>query len=183
MKVLGIAGSLRRASYNRALLAAAVELAPPELEIEVFDISALPPYNQDLEADLPASVVALKAAIIASDALLFVTPEYNFSVPGVLKNVIDWGSRPHPENAWDNKPAAVMGASMAFTGTARAQSALRQSFAFINVDCMNQPGMYVAAAHDKFSAEGKLTDEETREHLAKFLAAYAAWLQKMTPAI
>jgi chromate reductase len=171
MKILGIAGSLREKSYNKGLLQAAVELAPAGMEIEIADISAIPPFNQDLDTTPPESVKTFKERIIASDGILFCTPEYNYSVPGVLKNAIDWASRPYGQNAWVNKTAAV---------TARAQAALRQSFTFLNVHCMNQPEIYVANAADRFSAEGKLSDKATEEHLVGFLEAFAQWIEKMT---
>src|SRR4051794_24323307 len=115
--ILGIAGSLRKASFNRALLRAAIELAPPDVTVETFDLSPIPLFNEDIERDPPASVVDLKARIRAADAILFATPEYNFSIPGVLKNAIDWASRPYGDNAWDGKPVAIMGASVGYLGT------------------------------------------------------------------
>jgi chromate reductase len=178
VKILGIAGSLREKSYNKGLLQAAVELAPAGMEIEVFYLAGIPPFNQDLDVNPPESVKAFKEKILAADGILLCTPEYNYSVPGVLKNAIDWASRPYGQNAWEGKPAGVMGASIGFAGTARAQAALRQSFTFLNVHCMNQPEIYVVRAADKFSAEGKLIDQETREHLGRFLEALAGWIER-----
>src|SRR5690242_11114722 len=126
MTILGIAGSLRKQSYNRGLLRAASGLTPEGVTIETFGLDGIPPYNQDKEANLPERVKLLKERIRASDAILLVTPEYNYSVPGVLKNAIDWASRPYGDNAWDDKPVALMGASPGTLGTARAQYHLRQ---------------------------------------------------------
>src|SRR5687767_4397039 len=123
--ILGIAGSLRRESYNRSAMRAATELVPPGARIDVFELDGIPGFNQDDEQQPPAQVVELKARIRAADALLFVTPEYNYSIPGVLKNAIDWASRPYGDNAWSGKPAAIMGASTGGIGTARAQYHLR----------------------------------------------------------
>lgn len=130
LTILGIAGSLRRASYNRGALRAAQELAPEDAKIEIFELNDIPPFNQDKEKLPPQSVIDLKQRVRAADAILFSTPEYNYSVPGVLKNAIDWASRPYGDNAWNEKPVAVMGASIGNLGTARAQYHLRQSFVF-----------------------------------------------------
>lgn len=118
--ILGIAGSLRRASYNRAALRAAQQLVPPDATLDIFDLDGIPPFNQNEEQQPPVKVVELKTRGRAADAVLFVTPEYNYSIPGVLKNAIDWASRPYGDNAWDGKPVAVMGASVGRLGTARA---------------------------------------------------------------
>jgi chromate reductase len=132
-RILGFAGSLRKGSYNRSLLRAALELLPANVELEIFDLEGIPPYNQDLDPQPPEKVRAFKAKIRAADALLIVTPEYNYSIPGVLKNAIDWASRPHGDNSFDDKPVAFMGASMGMIGTARAQYHLRQSSVFLNM--------------------------------------------------
>src|SRR3954454_14086404 len=137
--ILGIAGSLRKDSYNRALLRAATELSPAGAAIETFDLNQVPPYNGDHEMAPPQPVVDLKARIRAADAILFVTPEYNYSVSGVLKNAIDWASRPYGDSAWNGKPAAIMGASPGAQGTARAQYHLRQMLVFLNMFPINQP--------------------------------------------
>ena len=126
VRILGFAGSLRKGSYNKALLRAAGELAPKGAELRVFDLEGIPPFNEDLESNPPAKVKDFKAEIKAADALLIATPEYNFSMPGVLKNAIDWGTRPYGDNAWAGKPAAIMGASTGQFGTVRAQLHLRQ---------------------------------------------------------
>ena len=182
MRVLGIAGSLRKASFNRALLRAAQELAPEEMEITVFDLSPIPSYNEDVEKDGdPGPVAALKDAIRSADALLFVSPEYNYGVPGVLKNAIDWASRPPGKSPLNGKPAAIMGASQGTGGTMRMQLALRQAFVFTETYAMLKPEVYVARAQDKFDAEGRLTDEKTREFVGKLLAALVPWAQKYPP--
>ncbi len=179
MKVLGFAGSLRAASFNRALLRAAVELAPAGMEIETFDIAAIPPFNQDREAQPPDAVKDFKARIRAADAILIATPEYNYSIPGVLKNAIDSASRPYGDNPFDGKPVALMGASIGTIGTARAQYHLRQSFVFLNMYPLNQPEVMVALAEGKFDASGRLTDEPTRQRVRELLNALTAWTKKM----
>ena len=139
IKILGFAGSLRKDSYNRSLLRAALELVPKGTELEIFDLEGIPPFNQDLENQPPQKVKEFKAKIRAADAILIATPEYNYSVPGVLKNAIDSASRPYGDNAFEGKPVAVMGASIGMLGTARAQYHLRQSFVFLNVYPLNRP--------------------------------------------
>jgi chromate reductase, NAD(P)H dehydrogenase (quinone) len=179
VRVLGIAGSLRKASFNRALLRAAQELAPKEMEIVSFDLDPIPPYNEDVEKQGdPPPVAALKDAIRSADALLFVSPEYNYGIPGVLKNAIDWASRPPGKSPLTGKPAAIMGASQGTGGTIRMQLALRQTFLFTETHAMLKPEVYVARAQDKFDAEGRLTDEKTRDFVGKFLAALVPWAQK-----
>ena len=179
MRVLGIAGSLRKASFNRALLRAAQELAPKEMEITVFDLAPIPPYDQDVEKEGdPGPVAALKDAIRAADALLFVSPEYNYGIPGVLKNAIDWASRPPGKAPLNGKPAAIMGASQGTGGTIRMQLALRQTFVFTETYALLKPEVLVARAQDKFDAEGRLTDAKTREFVGQLLAALVLWAQK-----
>ncbi len=176
-EIVGLAGSLRQASLNRALLRAAVALAPPRLRITVHDLGAIPLYNGDVEARaLPDSVAALRAAVKAADGLLIATPEYNYGVPGVLKNTIDWLSRPARGSALEGKPAAIMGASPGMSGTARGQLQLRQAFVFTNTYAMAQPEVLVARAHEKFDEKGELTDAPTREFLAAFLGRFAEWV-------
>ena len=180
VKILGIAGSLRRGSYNRAALAEAQKMAPEGMRIEIFDdLGAIPLYNQDAEKDTPRAVAALKEKVRASDGVLFVTPEYNYSVPGVLKNAIDWASRPYGDSAWEGKPVAVMGASVGMIGTARAQYHLRQMFVFLNMHALNRPEVMIANAAEKFDAQGSLTDEKTRGKIRDLLAALAAWTVRM----
>jgi chromate reductase len=179
MRVLGIAGSLRKASFNRALLRAAQELAPEDMEITVFDLAPIPPYNEDVEKQGdPPPVAALKEAIRAADALLVVSPEYNYGIPGVLKNAIDWASRPPGKSPLNGKPAAIMGASPGMGGTIRAQLALRQAFLFTETPVMLKPEIYVAKAQERFDADLRLTDEKTRELVGKLLAALVPWARK-----
>src|SRR5215216_3286870 len=159
VRIHGIAGSLRRQSYNRALLRAATRLAPGGATIDVFELDGIPPFSEDDEQDPPAKVVELKRRVREADAVLFVTPEYNYSVPGVLKNAIDWASRPYGDNAWDGKPAAIMGASVGAIGTARAQYHLRQMMVFLNMFPINQPEVMIGNASERFDAQGNLTDE------------------------
>ena len=179
--VCGLAGSLRTGSYNRALLRAAQGLAPDGMEIRIFDrLGEIPPYDADVEAEGdPEPVQALKQAIGEADALLVATPEYNHGVPGVLKNAIDWASRPARSSVLGGKPAAILGASPGVTGTARAQSQLRQTFVFTNTPVLPQPEILVYRAGEKFDDEGRLTHEKTREFVGKLLAALADWTRKL----
>ena len=171
--VVGFAGSLRRGSYNRALLRAATELAPPTLHIVIHELDGIPLYNGDIEATgVPPSVVQLRDAIRQADGLLIATPEYNHGVPGVLKNTIDWLSRPPRNSALNGKVAALMGASPGMTGTARAQSQLRQTFVFTNTHALLQPEVLVARAHEKFDSDGHLVDQATRDFVAVFLQQF-----------
>jgi chromate reductase len=176
IRVLGVAGSLRQASYNRALLRAAIGLAPPGMTLTAFDLIDVPLYNGDVEAGGdPLGVVAFKQAIAASDAVLFVTPEYNHGVPGVMKNAVDWASRPAQAAPLSGKPVGIIGASPGQTGSARGQSQLRQAFEFTNSYCMPQPEILVFRAHEKFDEAGRLTDEATGRHLSRYLEALMAW--------
>jgi chromate reductase len=182
VKILGIAGSLRAMSYNRALLRAAIEVAPAGMQLTSFDIGAIPGYNSDLEAaGLPEPVAALKAAIGAADGLLFVTPEYNYGVPGVLKNAIDWASRAAKgeKPVLNGKAAGILGASPGMAGTARAQAQLRQAFVFTQTYALQGPEFLVASAHEKFDADGRLTDAKARERLVKYLELLAAWTERL----
>ena len=179
IRILGIAGSLRRQSYNRAALRAAVELAPADSTIDIFEIDGIPLFSQDDEKNPPLKVVELKRLIREADAVLFVTPEYNYSIPGVLKNAIDWASRPYGDNAWSGKPAAIMGASVGAIGTARAQYHLRQVMVFLNMFPINQPEVMIAAAHERFDKEGKLTDEDTKLFISQLLQSLVAWTRRL----
>lgn len=182
VRVLGFAGSLRRASYNRALLRAATELAPEGMRIEIFDLLPIPLYNADVEtAGVPEPVAAFRRAIRQADGVLMVTPEYNHGVPGAMKNAIDWASRPPNDAALNGKPVAIIGASPGITGTARGQSQLRQAFEFTNSYAMPQPELLVFRANEKFDTQGKLTDATTRELLQKFLEAFGAWVMRFKP--
>lgn len=178
-RILGIPGSLRQASYNRAALRAATLLAPEGVTIEVFDLEGIPPYNQDEETRPPARVAEFKARIRAADAILFSTPEYNYSIPGVLKNAIDWASRPPDTSPLRHKPVAIMGASTGQFGTVRAQLQLRHVFVFTESYVLGKPEVLVPRAADKFDGAGELTDPATRDQLAKQLAALVAWAQRL----
>ena len=181
-EIVGIAGSLRRDSFNRALLQAATQLAPSSLHITVHDLLPIPLYNADVESQgIPDPVSALRNALKAADGLLIATPEYNHGVPGVLKNAIDWLSRPPKGSALDGKPAAIMGASPGMTGTARGQSQLRQAFVFTNTYAMTQPEVLVGRAAEKFDVGGVLTDEATRRFLGQFLEHFSAWVAHFVP--
>ena len=155
LTILGIAGSLRKNSYNRAALRAAQQLAPEGAKIEIFELDGLPVFNQDDEQNPPEKVKQLKAQIRAADAILFVTPEYNYSIPGGLKNAIDWASRPYGDSAWQGKPVAVMSASVGPFGAARAQYHLRQSFVFLDMLALNKPEVMIGNASQKFDEAGE----------------------------
>lgn len=179
IKILGIAGSLRQASYNRAALRTAVSLVPAGASLDTAEIGNLPLFSEDLEKPLPPVVAEFKAKIRAADAILFVTPEYNYSVPGVLKNAIDWGTRPYGDNAWSGKPAAIMGASIGMFGSARAQYHLRQIMVNLNMFPLNQPEVMIANASQKFDQAGNLTDEPTKKFIAQLLTNLVTWAQKL----
>jgi len=179
MKVLGIAGSLRQGSYNKLALRAAVELKPAGMEIESFDLASIPPYDDDLRLKgYPPPVQELREKIRAADALLIATPEFNYSVSGVLKNAIDWVSRP-PDQPFDEKPAAILGASTGRLGTARAQYHLRQIAVFVNLHVLNRPEVMIANAAAAFDASGRLTDEGARKLIADLLVNLAAWTERL----
>ena len=171
MNVLGISGSLRQGSYNAMALRAAQKLAPEGMQISIADISPIPLYNDDVRAaGEPPVVTALKAQVRAADAVLLVTPEYNFSIPGVLKNTLDWLSRP-PEPPFDGKPVAIMGASPGPVGTARVQYDLRKVLVFMNTFTVNKPEVFISNAAGKFNAEGELTDETTAKFITDLLVS------------
>jgi chromate reductase len=179
IRILGIAGSLRRKSYNRAALKAAQQLAPEDAVIETFDIEGIPPFSEDDERQPPAKVVEFKKRIREADAILFVTPEYNYSIPGVLKNAIDWASRPYGDSAWSGKPAAIMGASSGRLGTARAQYHLRQVFVFLNVLALNQPEVMIGNAAAEFDADGNVTNETTKKLIRQLLVNLTGWTRDL----
>jgi len=184
INVLGICGSLRRGSYNRMLLDAACEAAPANMRIDAYHgLGDIPPYNEDVRvAGEPPVVSDLKRRIADADALLIASPEYNYNVPGVLKNAIDWASRPPAESPLMNKPAAILGASTGNFGTARGQLALRQVFVFTGTQTMLKPELLVFQAHKRFDESGRLTDEMTRKLLAEFMAAFDGWARQFVPA-
>jgi chromate reductase, NAD(P)H dehydrogenase (quinone) len=179
IRILGIAGSLRQASYNRGTLRAATELVPEGAEIEIFELDGIPGFNQDEEQNPPEKVAEFKRKIREADAVLFVTPEYNYSIPGVLKNAIDWASRPYGDNAFDGKPAAIMGASIGGIATARAQYHLRQMMVFLNMFPVNQPEVMIGNASEKFDEQGNLTDETTKDFIRLLLQNLADWTRRI----
>ena len=171
IKILGIAGSLRKASFNRWRSRPRKGSVPAGATLEILDLPDLPGFNQDNEKSPPPAVTDMKAKIRAADAILLVTPEYNYSIPGVLKNAIDWAARPYGDSAWKGKPVAIMGASVGVLGTARAQYHLRQCFVFLDMPVVNQPEVMIAAAADKFDKDGNLTDAKAKELIGKLLAS------------
>ena len=177
--ILGFAGSLRKNSYNKAILRAAIELAPKDAKIEIFDLEGIPPFNQDLETQMPKKIEEFKAKIRAADAILIATPEYNYSIPGVLKNAIDWASRPYPDNSFEGKPVAVMSASIGMLGGARAQYHLRQIFVFLNMYPINRPEVIVTFAPQKIDENGRVTDETTRKFIVELLENLVAWTRRL----
>jgi chromate reductase len=179
VKIIGIAGSLRKASYNRSVLRAAQLLTPDDAKIEIFELDGIPGFNQDEELHPPAKVVELKARVQAADAILFVTPEYNYSIPGVLKNAIDWASRPYGDNAWNGKPVAVMGASIGMLGTARAQYHLRQCFVFLNMYPVNLPEVMITYAAERFDNAGNLIDDKAKDMIRQLLQTLVAWTRDL----
>jgi chromate reductase len=179
IRVLGFAGSLRKDSYNKMLLNAAVELKPDNVELETFDLEGIPLFNQDQEEQPPKRVKEFKEKIKAADALLIVTPEYNYSVPGVLKNAIDWASRPYGDNVFDEKPVAVMSSSEGMLGGARAQYHLRQTLISLNMHPLNRPEVIVSQIDEKIDVNGKVVDEKTRKKIGKVLEALVAWTERV----
>jgi len=177
--ILGFAGSLRKDSYNKALLRAALELVPKGARLETFDLEGIPPFNQDLENQPPQAVKEFKSKIKAADAILIATPEANYTLPGVLTNAMNWASRPYGDNAFDGKPVAVMGASVGMLGTARAQYHLRQSFVFLNMHPINQPEVMVPFAQEKIDKDGKVTDPKTRKKIKELLESLVAWTNRL----
>ncbi len=180
IRVLGIVGSLRKGSYNKALMRAALEMAPPNMEIEVFDnLAAIPIFNQDLERNPASAVQDLKAKIRAADAILFASPEYNYSIPGVLKNAMDSASRPYGDNAFAGKPVAVMSASTSKLGGGRAQYHLRQSFVFLNMFPINFPEVMLAQAQSYIGEDGILRNDDTRKLIRQLLEELAKWTARL----
>lgn len=179
MQVLGICGSLRKGSYNAMALRAARKLAPAGMEIRIADLRPIPMYDDDLRlAGEPAAVTELKAQVRAADAVLLVSPEYNFSVPGVLKNTLDWLSRP-PEPPFDGKVVGIMGASGGPLGTGRSQYDLRKILVYMNTFTVNKPEVFIGNAPAKFDANGELTDEATARFIADLLVAMQALKKRL----
>ena len=171
VSVLGFSGSLRKGSFNAAVLRAAVEMVPADMRLETFDLHGIPLYDGE-------AVKRFRERIAAADALLIVTPEYNYSMAGVLKNAIDWASRP-PDQPFRGKPVAIAGASMGGFGTARAQYHLRQTCVYLDMLPLNKPEVFVSAAHQKVDAEGRLSDEPSRAALRALLEALVAWTRRL----
>lgn len=179
MKILAFAGSLRKGSFNKSLLRAARELSPNDMNIELFDLEGIPLFNSDLEAEGdPKRIKEFKQAIRDADGILIASPEYNHGMTGVLKNAIDWASRPSKDMPISGKPVGILGASPGITGTARSQDQLRQSLKSVNTYCMPKPEMLVFRAHEKFNDAGELTDESTRNYLEKYLGSFRDWVNK-----
>jgi len=160
-------------------LRAAIELAPEDASIDIFELDGIPGFNQDEEQNPPAKVVELKRRIREAGAILFVTPEYNYSVPGVLKNAIDWATRPYGDSAWNGKPAAIMGASVGTIGTARAQYHLRQMMVFLNMFPVNQPEVMIGNASEKFDAQGNLTNDVAKQFIRQLLQNLVDWTRRI----
>ncbi len=177
--ILAFAGSLRKDSYNKALVRAATELAPKNVSIEVFDLEGIPPFNNDNINNPPEKVVTFKEKIRNADALLIASPEYNYSIPGVLKNAVDWASRPFQGNPLEDKPVAIMSASTGRLGGARAQYHLRQTFVFLNMHPLNRPEIMVSQAADNFDADGRLTNEQTRTLIKQQIEALIEWTSRL----
>jgi len=173
-----VVGSLRKGSFNRMTAQALMELAPDTLKLEIEEIRDLPLYDQDLDASPPAEWVAFKERIARADGVLFITPEYNRGVPGVLKNAIDVASRPYGKSAWDGKPAGVISVSPGAIGGFGANHHLRQSLVFLNMPAMQQPEAYIGNCASLFDGQGRLTNESTRKFLKSFLDAFAAWVER-----
>jgi chromate reductase len=176
VSLLGICGSLRKASLNRRLLEAIAAVMPVGSRLDVYDSIELPIFNSDLAE--PAPVLALKSAITAADGVVFAVPEYNYSIPGGLKNALDWVSRPPPSSPMRGKPTAIVGAASGMSGTIRAQTHLRQMLVFSDSPCMNQPEVLIPRAHERFDGSGMLTDEPTRVLLDKFAVAVIAFVER-----
>jgi len=182
VRILGIAGSLRRDSYNQAALRAAKLLVPENSEIDLFQLDGIPLFNEDDEKHPPLSVLELKNRIHRADALLIVTPEYSYSIPGVLKNAIDWACRPQGDSAWSGKAAAIMGASPGAIGTARAQYHLRQILVALNLFTVNQPEVVIADAAHRFDENGNLIHEPTKQLIQELLKNLVDWTRRISPA-
>jgi len=179
LRILGISGSSRRGSFNTALLKEAGTMLPDGVALEVFDVSSFPLFSEDLESSPPPKVVEFKKKVKEADAVLFATPEFNYSISAVLKNAIEWGNRPSEEDVWDGKPAAIVSASTAVRGGARAQLALRQIMVDLNMHPINAPQLYVGKAREAFDAEMRLTDEKHRKTLRALVVALAEWARRL----
>ena len=177
--ILGIAGSLRKDSYNKGALRAARELCPEGARLEIYDIAGLPLFNQDEEKNPTPRVSEFKQKIRAADAILLVTPEYNYGVPGVMKNALDVASRPYGDNAWNGKPVALMSAAASIAGGIRAQYQIRQCFVFLNMDAVMQPEVAIGNAQQRFDANGNLTDETSKKLIRQLLENLVAKTRRL----
>jgi chromate reductase len=177
--ILGLPGSLRKGSYNRALLQAATEMLPPHTTMEIFDLDGIPVFNQDLEREAPPRVRELKAKVRTADAILFGVAEHNYGVSAALKNAIDWASRPYGDNVWAGKPVAMVSASIGMLGGARAQYQLRQTFVFLDMRPLSLPEVFVTFAPQKFDSQGRFTDPEGRKFLSALLGALVQWARSL----
>ena len=176
-KIAVIVGSLRKESFNRKMARALIALAPESLNLEIIEIGMLPLYDQDLEDNPPSAWIQFREHVKAFDGVLFITPEYNRSVPGVLKNAIDVGSRPYGKSVWDRKPGAVMSVSPGAIGGFGANHHLRQSLVFLNVPTMQQPEAYIGNAASLFDDSGNLSNDSTKEFATEYMRAFAAWVE------
>ena len=182
MRIVAISGSLRKASYNRSILFALAEVAPVGMALEIQPIAEIPFFDQDVEAQgIPEPVQRLRDAVAAADGLLVATPEYNAGTTGVLKNTIDWLSRPAAESVLKGKPTGLVGVTPGQLGTARAQGQLRAAFEFAAAPVMPSPQVFVNRAREKFDADGRLTDEKTRDFLGTFMVAFERWVRRNSP--
>jgi chromate reductase len=179
IRILGFAGSLRKDSYNKALLRAASGLVRKDVRLEIFDLEGIPPFNQDLEDSMPKRVKEFKTKIKTADAILIATPEHNYSFPGVLKNAIDWASRPYGDNSFEGKPVAIMSASTGMLGGARAQYQLRQVLVFLNMHPLNKPEVIVPFAEEKIDEKGRVADKKTREKIKELLESLVEWTLRL----
>jgi chromate reductase len=180
-KIAVFVGSLRKESFNRKMAKALMVLAPESLKLEIVEIGGLPLYNQEYdEGKPPSAYTEFRHRVKSFDGLLFITPEYNRSIPAAMKNALDVGSRPYGESVWGGKPGAVMSVSPGAIGGFGANHHLRQSLVFLDVPTMQQPEAYIGGAAQLFDANGNITNEGTREFLKKFMAAFAAWVEKNT---
>ncbi len=178
-KIAVVVGSIRKESINRKLAKALIKLAPKDLECELVRIDDLPVFNQDHDQDPPQQVARVKAQIVAANAILFITPEHNRSLPTALKNVLDWVSRPYGKNLWAGKPAGVAGASVGAVGTAVAQAHLRAVLGYLDVPTLGQPEVYVQFTKDLIDDDGNVSNDGTRTFLQSFVDRYAAWIAKL----
>ncbi|MEO8936075.1 MAG: NAD(P)H-dependent oxidoreductase [Burkholderiaceae bacterium] len=181
-RIAVLVGSLRKASLNRKVAVSMQALAPPSLQMEFVEIGDLPNYNEDLEAEAPAPWARFREAVRPVDGVLFFTPEYNRSVPGVLKNAIDVGSRPYGKSVWSKKPAAIISVSPGAIGGMGANFALRQSMVFLDMPLMQQPEAYIGGAGKLFDDSGQLVSDDTRKFFTNVMTSYAAWVARLVDA-